>query len=65
MPEKTNKKYTVRKALHHDGQDYLPGQPIELQQETADYLLRRGSILDPTAPKKAAAAKKPTTGGEA
>ncbi len=54
MPEENTKQYTVRRALHHDGVAYMAGTAIKLQQGTADYLLSKGMIIDPSAPKKAA-----------
>jgi hypothetical protein len=41
------KKYTVKKPFVHDGTTQIVGLPIELEDENATYLLRRGDIEDP------------------
>lgn len=44
MPEAKTEQYKVLKKLEHDGNAYLPGAQIELQQGTASYLLRKGMV---------------------
>lgn len=52
------KEYPVVRTIHHDGQEYPPGSTVELAEENAAYLLRRGDIGQPSAqPGKAAKAE--------
>jgi len=41
------KEYPVRRTIHHDGKEYPPGSTVELAEENAKYLLRRGDIGKP------------------
>lgn len=50
--------YRVVRTIHHDGQEYPPGSTVDLAEENAEYLLRRGDIGTPLAqPAKAAKAE--------
>ncbi len=44
--------YPVLKAVRHDGDDYAPGEPIDLTDDQADELRRLGIIgaVPPVAP---------------
>lgn len=41
------KEYPVVRTIYHDGREYPPGSTVELAEENAKYLLRRGDISKP------------------